>query len=95
MLEFERKCMRWYRSRSQEVGEKFAAIAAELVANIGGPGAGRLTPGLTTGIETGELDGGGGGGGEGGDPGRPEASTASNWYIACWSRTSWTFRKPC
>ena len=69
MLEFERKCMRWYRSRSREVGEKFAAIAAELVANSG-TRAGRLTPGLTTGIETGELTAGRGRGG-GGDPGRP------------------------
>ena len=73
MLEFERKCMRWYRNRSREVGEKFAAIAAELVANVGDPG-GEGDDGAHDGNPDGGADGGGGGGGGGGDPGRPGGS---------------------
>ena len=33
-LEFERKCKRWYRNSAREVDEKFAAVAAEIVARV-------------------------------------------------------------
>ena len=75
MLEFERKCKQWFRSRAREVDEKFAAIAAELVANAGesegeftrtAPEEDREATRDRAGSQRGGGGGGGGGGGSGG-----------------------------
>lgn len=34
LLDFERQCKKWYRGNGKEVDSKFAAIAAEIVANL-------------------------------------------------------------
>ncbi len=69
-LEFERKCKRWYRNSAREVDEKFAAVAAEIVARVevekrAEPAAG-AEPGVS-GAAAREGEGGGGGAWGGGD----------------------------
>lgn len=69
-LEFERKCKRWYRNSAREVDEKFAAVAAEIVARVevekrAEPAAG-TEPGVS-GAAAREGEGGGGGAWGGGD----------------------------
>ena len=68
-LEFERKCKRWYRNSAREVDEKFAAVAAEIVARVeekrAEPATG--TEPAVSGAAPREGEGGGGGARGGGD----------------------------
>ena len=70
MLDFERQCRKWYRGCSREVDIKFAAVAAELVANLGDVSGG----GDGDGGDGGGASGSGGGGGSGGGVGNGGAS---------------------
>ena len=70
MLDFVRQCRKWYRGCSREVDTKFAAVAAELVANLGDISGG----GDGDGVDGGGASGSGGGGGSGGGVGNGGAS---------------------
>lgn len=77
-LEFESDCKKWYKNSQREVDEKFAAVAAEIVASVdveAGDGveasdpAGKKHKTDTLGAEGAERRGALGGGGEGGGGG--------------------------
>ena len=79
-LEFERKCKRWYRNSAREVDEKFAAVAAEIVASGGGKTRG--TVGTEPGPRAATREGEGGGGAWGGGDTIPGVGMAHSVLVA-------------